>query len=61
MIIYGLILINFAMLGCFLTVYSKHEWIVCLGVGMVIACTLVYLVMFILYCIWNKEGKKECD
>ena len=62
MIDYDLLLVIFALLGILLT-YKENEHAVITGIIIVAVCTLVYLIMFVLHCIWsiknNKENKDE--
>lgn len=58
MIAYDLLLLIFALLGVILT-YKENEHAVITGIVMVAICTLVYLIMFVLHCIWNRKSNKE--
>lgn len=54
MITYGLLLVIFTLLGVFLT-FSENENAVITGIIIVSLCVLVYLIMFVLYCVWNRK------
>lgn len=58
MICYDLLLLIFALLGVMLT-YKENEHAIITGIVMVIVCTLVYLIMFVLHCIWDRKSNKE--
>ena len=59
MITYGLLLLAiFALLGVLLT-FSENESVVITGIVIVSFCALIYLVMFVLYCVWNRKSNKE--
>ena len=58
MITYSLLLIIFALFGVILT-FSEHEYLVISGDMIVCFCFVVYLIMFVLYCIWNRKNDKE--
>lgn len=56
---YSIILLAiFALLGVFLT-FSENENAVITGIVIVSFCALIYLVMFVLYCVWNRKSNKE--
>ena len=58
MISYGLLLLIFALLGVMLT-YKENEYAIITGIIMVAVCVLVYLIMFVLHCVWNRKSNKE--
>lgn len=60
MIAYDLLLLIFALLGVMLT-YKDNEQAVITGIVIVCVCTLAYLVMFILYCVWHRKDNKKGD
>lgn len=56
---YSIILLAiFALLGVFLT-FSENENVVITGIVIVSFCALIYLVMFVLYCVWNRKKQLE--
>lgn len=60
MITFGLLLVIFALFG-FILIFSEHEYLVISGDMIVCFCFLVYLIMFILHCVWNKNKKENKD
>lgn len=48
----------FALLGVFLT-FSENENVVITGIVIVSFCALIYLVMFVLHCVWNRKSNKQ--
>lgn len=58
MIAYDLLLLIFALLGVMLT-YKENEPLIITGITIVVVCTLVYLIMFVLQCVWDRKNKKE--
>ena len=56
---YSIILLAiFALLGVLLT-FSENESAVITGIVIVSFCALIYLVMFVLYCVWKRKSNKE--
>ena len=54
----NILLAIFALLGVLLT-FSENESVVITGIVIVSFCALIYLVMFVLYCVWNRKSNKE--